>query len=406
MKANSVAKNTAWITIFQVINYVFPLVLLPYLWRQFDSNIFVHYTVGMGLSQFFIMISDFGYSVYFTGCIAVVKDENDYLRIMKIALQLKIFILFIMMFFFLLTCWLVLRDFSYFSLFGIYVCSSSLMPIWYFFGVQRMEIVVLTNFILRLIAITGIIFLLDGLENVFVIPLSYAFAGIGACVVLWYKVLKGSRGSLGMFRINLKELKIYLRELATYFAARVATASYTSLNTIAAGSLLDVHQAALFTAAERVYMGANSILQPLSLSLYPKLKSASKLSVNRFKQIAIWYSGVIGIYVICLQLFAGWTLDIVYSNYNVGLVNVYRVLIWSILFSGLSFLLGYPAGALLGYEQKVNWTNIYAGLLSIVLLCIGAFTFLDSCRLVSIIFCTELLLCLQRLILFLRRMKY
>lgn len=198
--------NAASLTVLQTITYLLPLIIIPYLFRVLGPNKFGLIAFAQAFIQYFIIVTDYGFNISATKEISIYRKDKAkvsdiFISVMLVKISLTILSLLI------LGCivmfiprfrddWLV-----YLFSFGM-VVGSTLFPMWFFQGIERMRYITVLNIIggilfaplvvafvhgpedyLKVPLINSAVYLLTGLLGQFVVfsrfPISLSFPGFG-----------------------------------------------------------------------------------------------------------------------------------------------------------------------------------------------------------------------------------
>lgn len=148
-----VAKNFLSISLLQAINYLLPIIILPYLVKVVGL---ANYGISNYILTVFITIKilvDYGYNISGVKAIAECKNDNTQLnRIFSKIFFTKLYLLFIatIVLFFAVLLIPALYKNNLLILFSfVVVIGQSIMPIWFFQAVEKSEILVVFSVLTR-----------------------------------------------------------------------------------------------------------------------------------------------------------------------------------------------------------------------------------------------------------------
>ena len=156
---NVVRKNILVLSIIQGINYLFPLLTIPYLSRIFGPTGIGALALAQAVILYLVLIIDFGFNLTVTRRISIAYDKNDKLEINHLYTQtllIKMIIFLIIVFLVFILCQTIPQLFDikvliyigFFSLLG-----AAINPIWLFQGMQRMTVLLIPNTLSKIISL-------------------------------------------------------------------------------------------------------------------------------------------------------------------------------------------------------------------------------------------------------------
>ncbi|MFA5200267.1 MAG: oligosaccharide flippase family protein, partial [Candidatus Omnitrophota bacterium] len=154
--------NFVSLTSLQSINYILPLIMLPYLVRVLGMEKFGLIAFAQALVQYFLILTDYGFSLSATKTISLVGDNKQKInQVFSSVMTVKLiftglsFIIICALLYFVpkfKTDWPV-----YMLSFGS-VVGGTLFPVWFFQGKEKMNYITIVNIISGLISL-GFIFI-------------------------------------------------------------------------------------------------------------------------------------------------------------------------------------------------------------------------------------------------------
>ena len=123
----SLIKNVVSLIGVQGANYIVPLITLPYLTRVLGVNAFGQVAFTQIIFQYFIMITDWGFSWSATKEIALVKHDREKLSVLFLKTWLAQLLLLLILFFILLLAVLYIPFFEKYK--NIYLVGFSLVHV-------------------------------------------------------------------------------------------------------------------------------------------------------------------------------------------------------------------------------------------------------------------------------------
>lgn len=381
----------------QGVNYLLPLIAIPYLFRVLGVKEFGLFGFAYAFVQYFVIFTDFGFNLSATKYIAEHRDDtatiNAYLNAAMFARVLICVLGFMVMCAITFSFKAFKDDKAFFLLFYGIVLGGALFPQWFFQGIERMKYITMLSILAKVLSIIPIFFLVTSPADYHMIPILYStgFLIAGCCSI--YVIYR----KMGMkwFLPDLKLVRWALKDSGPYFLSRAAVSLFTVSNVFILGLTVNVTAVGYYSAAEKIYMALNSAYYPLSGAIFPHM--AKNKNVSFFKKV-FGISTLVNTVVVCLIFyFAPEIIRLLFHTDAVYSVSVLRILAVVCFVTVPSILLGYPFLAAMGHPNYTNGTVVASALIHIggllILFVLGAITIYSIAWMVVI---TEFLLFLMR----------
>ena len=273
--------NTLWLYSLQGLNYVLPILVLPYLIRVLGVGNYGLIAIAQAFAQYFTIFTDYGFNLSATRRIAVAGGtQTDAVRRTFWGVLLIKGVLLLAGFALLLGITAAVPSMA--SMRPAYlvaylaVLGNVLFPVWYFQGVEKMKAISIITGLSRIVTVGSIFFLVHGPADTLRALALQASAPLLA-------------GTLGFFvaaRANWQdaalpqraELALLLREGWHLFVSTAAVTLYTNTNVFLVGMLGGAAQAGYFSAAEKIIRAAQGLLIPITQVLFPHVNGLVRQS--------------------------------------------------------------------------------------------------------------------------------
>ena len=268
-------RNFTYLFLLQNVNYIIPLLLLPYLTRTLGAENFGKITFAQAFVTYFILLTDFGFNTSSTQQIVRIRDDRDALsKVFWSTTFTKLF--FALISFLILTILIItvpkLEQMSSLLLIAfVGVISTLFFPIWFFGGLEKMSYITWFNAIPRvLVLICTFIFVKYQSDYLIALKIQVggSFLSAIACTLLIF------RGRMVHYITpSLLDIKLTISEGWHIFISGVATNIYTTTNTIVLGFLTNDMTVGIFSASEKIIRAIISILSSVSQVTFPRINS-------------------------------------------------------------------------------------------------------------------------------------
>lgn len=366
-----VRNNFVYLFLIQGVNFVLPLLTLPYLVRVLSVEKFGLVMFSQAFVMFFNVIVEFGFNLTATREISINRDNK---RVISEIFSSVYFIKSILILFSVLIMSLLIffierfhTDYIiYYLSFGI-VIGQATFPVWFFQGVEKMKVVTIINVITKVI-FTGLIFAFVREESDFLLvpvfnTIGFMVAGIIGIVIAFKSVEFIIPKRIFVIQIFMESYQIFISNISTLL--------FTHSNTLILGFLTNNATVGVFASIEKLIVAVKSGYITLYQAVYPWLAAKSKemvISTIQKMLIPVLLLGVL-IYLGIL-FFANYILIILYDNMNDTLDSslVFRILGSVVVTSGISMLfntLFIPVLKKYGLRMKIM---IYSGLFNLIII--------------------------------------
>ena len=301
-----VMKNVAFLSGLQAITYFLPIIVLPYLFRVLGPERFGLIAFAQAFTQYFMILTDYGFSVSATKEISLARDEhakvcNIFSAVMTVKLALALMslaILGVIVYFIpkFREEWLV-----YIFSFGA-VGGNTLFPVWFFQGTEKMKYIAKLNILGEILYVAFIFLFVKGTADYLMVPLITSSVGLTTGLLGQYIVF---RKFTVPFRFpGRTSIRQQLRAGWNVFISVVAINAYTNTRIFAVGLLTNNTTTGFYSIAERIANVAQTFpLWSFSQAIFPRLNKIfhknKNLALRIMHQIQLI---TIIIAIICLPL--------------------------------------------------------------------------------------------------------
>ena len=334
--------NFISLTTLQGISYILPLVVLPYLIRVIGIEKFGLIAFAQSLVQYFMILTDYGFSLSATRTIALIGEHknNKISALFSSVMTVKLIFAAISL---LALCALLyfipkFRDdwVVYLLCFGT-VVGSTLFPIWFFQGKEKMSYIAVVNVISGIVYAICIFIFIHGPGDYLLVPLIGSLLSIISGILGLYIAFKKFR-----LEFILQKYVDIRRELKTgwdIFISILAVNLYTTSRVFAVGLLTNNVLTGYYSLAERI---ANVIqtfpMDSFTRAVYPRISNV--FAKNKQRAAAIMYRIQDGItlgFVVSLPIayfIAPWIINLACGVAYKEVVLALRLLLAAVFFVG------------------------------------------------------------------------
>jgi PST family polysaccharide transporter len=280
-------KNFLSLGVVQGLNFLLPLLVIPYLLHVLGVEIFGLLAMATAFIGYFMILSDYGFNLTATREVSVHRDSVEKLSEVFSAVMIIKFLLMGLGFLVLLLALYLfdtLGDEStiYLLTFGM-VLGQVLFPIWFFQGMERMGYIAILNIVAKSIFLIAILVFVKEKEDAYLVPLfnSLGFIVVGIISLIYLYREFHIRFVWQPYRV----LKEYLILGWHIFLSRLAVIMYTSSNIFVLGLFTNHTVVGYYAVAYKIISALNSLGDILNRTFFPYLSKKWEESRESYYQL-------------------------------------------------------------------------------------------------------------------------
>ena len=341
-----VAENYLFMTLIQVINGCFYLLVYPFLIIRLGGEGYGTYAFAWSVVSAMMVMVNFGFDLPYAKRVAQIVAEGgdrdqlgevlSRVQTAKIGLEAVAAVLYAALLF---TIPFFYANRLLFAIGFAQTISCILFPQWYFQGVQRMRIVTYIQFGSKLLSLPFILLLLHTPEDVWIFMLINTLATLGGAVVAW--LLIRYKDGVPMRIVSWQMVKADYAEAFPFFLTNAMSVVKEQGVIWLVGGFLGMADVAVYDLANKIVTVPRIMLIKLNDALFPKIVVRS--SVREIKRI-MYAESVLGVSVVVLVAAVGkwlvWLLGHgeLPTAYPVSVILSTTVLFWLLGTSFINFV--------------------------------------------------------------------
>jgi len=270
------------LSVLQGVNYILPIITLPYLIRVLGAKYFGLLSFANATVIYLEIISNFGFNLTATREIAIYRNDKKKVNeifsavmIIKVLLMIACFILLSILVFSLEK---LSNDWEiYFFTFGT-VVGQVLFPVWFFQGMERMKYITYLNILARSLFTFAIFIFVQTQEDYYIVPIlsSLGFIVAGMCSLIIIKTKFDIRFEWQTIEIIRK----YLKNAWNVFIIDFIPNIYNNFSTFFLGFFVSMEILGYYSLATKIIDIFNRFIYVIRNVTYPYLS-------NNFSNFAI-----------------------------------------------------------------------------------------------------------------------
>lgn len=218
---NSLKKNLFYQVVYQCITVVLPFITSPYIARVLGADNTGIYSYTYTIANYFVVFGMLGLEQYGNRCIAQVRDNKakmseifTELYVLHVIIAIPVFLIYVIYSFVSPMQYKV-----YFFIQGLYVISMLFDVNWFFFGLEKFDVTVIRNSVIKLLAVLSIFLFVREKSDLWIYVLIMALSTFISQAVLFTMVFKYVK----VQRIKFSFLRKHLKPMLLLFIAVIAT---------------------------------------------------------------------------------------------------------------------------------------------------------------------------------------
>ncbi|MEK3992221.1 flippase [Robertmurraya sp. FSL R5-0851] len=358
----------------QGLNFILPLVTLPYLLQTVGPSKFGLISFAQAFIQYFILFTDYGFNLVATRDISLARDNKQRLSTIFSTVMLIRTLLLMVSFILLIILVLLVPKFQgdsmiYFITFGM-VIGNVLFPIWFFQGIEQMKTISILNVISKGIFTVGIFIFVKDPSEYLLVPILNTLGSIAIGFIAIYIIL--TRYHIRFIRPSIPDIKNQLKEGWHIFVSNVVTSLYTTSNIFILGFFASNTIVGYYSSAEKVVKAVSSVISPLVQTIYPYLSKALQESRERalwiLNKMFIIITFGMGLLSLIVGIFAEPLVIIGLGEEYIETIPLLQILAPMPLVLGWANIFGILTMINFDYKKELSRIYIVASLFSVVLM--------------------------------------
>ncbi len=349
-------KNAFSLLVLQGMNYLLPLLTIPYLFRVLGPERYGLVAFGYAFTQYFMILTDFGFNLSSVKFISENRSNKELINhhvnsviLARIALSvLCLVIVFVLS----LSITRFAEERLFFLGFMGMVLGNALFPLWYFQGIEKMQFITLINVLAKCLSMLPFFIFVRGPEDHIQVPFYYSagylIAGLFSMYLVYFKL--GQR----FYWPGFSSITKVLKASSGYFLSRASLSLFTTSNAFVLGIVAGNAAVAYYTIAEKIYQAYNGLIYPINGVLFPHM--AKTKDTGFYKKLLVRVVGGNTLLIIVSIILSPLILKIIFDTQNAESLKALKILLIACLITVPSVLMGYPFLAAMGHPRFTNAT--------------------------------------------------
>jgi PST family polysaccharide transporter len=313
----------------QVVNYIVPLITVPYLLRTIGTEKYGLFAFASAFVAYFQVLFDYGFNL--TGVRDISQNRYNHPALSRILSEIfsAKFLLFLLLSFLAIPMIHFIQRFNNDAhvYYWAYIngVGSCLFPVWFFQGIEQMAILATLNIASKVLYLLLMFIFIRNPENFMNLLYIAAF-----CSWLVTAIGIGLVAIKFPLRITLRGAIAALRSGFGIFTTQIWAAILASSNTFVLGLFSSNKEVGIYAVAEKIVKAAICLGVPLCVAIYPRSGVLFKQSANTalcFLKKVMWMGGTYMVLVsILLFSLAPVVADLIVGHHEPDVAVLIRIL--------------------------------------------------------------------------------
>lgn len=263
--------NLLSLSSIQVLNYILPLITLPYLVRVLGPRGYGLTAFAQAIAQYFVLFTSYGFNLTATQHITINKGNSQVLsRLVSAVLGSKVILMVcsaIIYFGIIVAVPSLNVNMLLFSLSFGYVLADFSFPLWLFQGLEDMKFITLGNVVSKIVSTLCIFIFIRNSSNIWLVPLIMSSGSVLGGTLSSTIVFR--KYGLRLVRVTCSNIWVQLRDGWLVFFSQVMISLYTTSNPVILGIFAGPVMVGYYSAAAKIITAAQGVLSVISQTIFP-----------------------------------------------------------------------------------------------------------------------------------------
>lgn len=269
MKYNSaIKKNFLFSALYQCLLIVMPLITTPYISRVFGASGIGAYTMVNTIASYFVLFAMMGVSTYGNRNIAYIRDDREklnevfskvyYAQLFFCAITFVVYIIYSL-------CSSANTDLK--SIHFMYVLSAMFDISWFFYGIEKIDIVAKINFLIKIAAIVLIFVFVKKYEDLKIYAVIMCTSFLISALTTWILAFRYTK----LVYIDIKSIFKILKPIVILFVPIIAATVYKTMDKIMLGTITGADElVGLYNNSEQMIGFPQGIITSVGMVMLPR----------------------------------------------------------------------------------------------------------------------------------------
>jgi PST family polysaccharide transporter len=368
-----ILENILSLYVVQGLNYLIPLIVLPYLVRTIGTRYYGLITFVISFASYFVVIVDYGFNLTATKKISSIKEDIQLIsKYFFTTLTAKLILALTSLVIFSIIILLVpqfRKDILLFYISYLGVFGNFILPIWFFQGTERLKILAIINLISKGIVSVAIFSFIHNQSDYLLAMIFQVSSVLLAGLLCMAYIIKNNL--VLWVRPSLRESVNDLKEGWFVFISQISVNLFSNTGIFILGLFHNNETVGYYAIADKVTKAIIGMVAPVCNAIYPRscqLFSHSVESAKSFIGKVLVYGVVIFSFMsICLFIFADKIVVLITGYNNDTIVLLIKIMSLLPLTNFIDNVFGTQILLNIGESKEFMKAILYSGLFSVIM---------------------------------------
>ena len=374
-----VTGNFLYLSILNAINILLPLITLPYLMRTVGKANYGIYSYVYMILQYVIIFATYGFNFSATKQISQCRDDKEKVNeIYNAVIASKLIIGVILSALILLLSGFILRDEQAPLMFVLglgMVIGDILTPLWLFQGMEKMGYMTFVNASSKILFTVLVFIVIKKADDYYLLILlnsaGYLLAGIISLVLV------SRQFGIHLRIVSFNEVRFQIKAGSAVFGSTFGMYLYRNANIIILKQFAPNEVVGIYSAAEKVIKGFQSIVSPAAQALFPHLSRRFKdkpdsENISLLKKVSVPFAAILAVLSGAVFVFAPLISDLLCGVEFRECIPLIRIMTLVIFFGEINYLTGILGLINMNRQKQFFYSVLITGVFSVLFMLVFA----------------------------------
>lgn len=266
-------ENFSYLTLFQVLSILFPLITYPYLTRVLGLELYGTVITAQVLASYCTILVNFGFPAISPRHVSINKDNREKLSVIFssiFTIQLLLWVVSFMLYMLIISIVPAFHEHYFLFFLSFFLTLQPLLfPSYYFQGVEKMKYITIINVVFNTVFVLLTFVVVRKPEDYIYVPLLHSIGYLFGGIIALYVIL---RVHCINFQIPKKtDLIYYFKDALPIFSTDVICTIKNKLNYLLLGNMVGMSSVVIYDVGEKLNMLLQKPVATIKDAIFPKM---------------------------------------------------------------------------------------------------------------------------------------
>lgn len=270
----SVNKNFIYNSVYQLLLYLIPLILTPYISRTLGANNIGVYSYTYSIVYYFMLATLLGINNYGSRNIAQCSEDRNKIKdTFSTIYGLQVRVGIIMLIVYNIIVFVVMKKYFLIALIHNFFLLSAVFDInWLYFGLEKFKVTITRNVIIKILSLICVFAFVRSKNDLWIYTLIMSLSTLISQLYLFILLKKYA----DIRRASFKEAIVHLKGCLILFVPVLAYSIYRVMDKTLIGAIASTYELGLFDNSEKIINIPISILTAMGTVMLPYMSKQAK----------------------------------------------------------------------------------------------------------------------------------